>query len=507
MLAFWMRFRYVFLLLALYPPTNNAVARRKLKASALPTRLQLLSAFIEELGYDLMTAFDEGVHDNLMWFRGKAVKHSSGAKQSMTVTTQGLHIVARALDPYQVDEGGYSSIPELIEQCQALDPTRPKNLRLTDNALARPWKKLLTDRSLRVTQIAVAKLLSTGKSAATFFDRPLKASDKSDDDLDIEEDDVYTRTDPNEDLLFRYADDDKSQGDEDHEGQGDETAKMKPTNPPTKRLHPVTRSPTLSTSASPTRTLRQPQLVPAPTLPSDDYQCCRGASPSSSYFRKADVVLNSWLDANESIPEWPSLRNLVEEFGLDEETEERNDPTDEAYHDEAERDVTQKTQTTYSHAPTGSSPSSSDANDGVQVSTRKQAGASKKLVYTRVGVPHLQARAGEEDRSKKMEIFRLARRWVPLETEYRTMLDVCPWVDLWNKWIKFFYFHRLSKLTSKEIVVLDEYLEYVRDHVQAHWEPRHWLTMKVKPGRRSEHLRRGSSPACRAREPSGRIFT
>ncbi|KAG2770989.1 hypothetical protein Pcac1_g18104 [Phytophthora cactorum] len=106
-----------------------------------------------------------------------------------------------------------------------------------------------------------------------------------------------------------------------------------------------------------------------------------------------------------------------------------------------------------------------------------------------------------------MEIFRLARRWVPLETEYRTMLDVCPWVDLWNKWIKFFYFHRLSKLTSKEIVVLDEYLEYVRDHVQAHWEPRHWLTMKVKPGRRSEHLRRGSSPACRAREPSGRIFT
>ncbi|KAF1790399.1 hypothetical protein GQ600_23138 [Phytophthora cactorum] len=218
---FWMRFRYVFLLLALYPPTNNAVARRKLKASALPTRLQLLSAFIEEHG-------------------GKAVKHSSGAKQSDDSYDSGPpvqedlavvykreccrydSIVARALDPYQVDEGGYSSIPELIEQCQALDPTRPKNLRLTDNALARPWKKLLTDRSLRVTQIAVAKLLSTGKSAATFFDRPLKASDKSDDDLDIEEDDVYTRTDPNEDLLFRYADDDKSQGDEDHEGQGDD---------------------------------------------------------------------------------------------------------------------------------------------------------------------------------------------------------------------------------------------------------------------------------------------
>ncbi|KAG3159463.1 hypothetical protein PI126_g7382 [Phytophthora idaei] len=80
--------------------------------------------------------------------------------------------------------------------------------------------------------------------------------------------------------------------------------------------------------------------------------------------------------------------------------------------------------------------------------------------------------------TQKMEIFRLARRWVPLETEYRTMLDARPWVDLWNKRIKFFYFHRLSKLTSKEIVVLDEYLEYVRDHVQAHCEPRHRLTMK-----------------------------
>ncbi|KAG3251063.1 hypothetical protein PI124_g4317 [Phytophthora idaei] len=217
------------------------------------------------------------------------------------------------------------------------------------------------------------------------------------------------------------------------------------------------------------------------------------ASPSSSYFRKADVVLNSWLDANESIPEWPSLRNLVEEFGLDEESEERNDPTDETYHDEAERDVTQKTQTTYSHASTGSSPSSSDANDGVQVSTRKQLATVETpdhgvVSWRRRGIlTQYHPRTHDMERqtpgfpeyaTQKMEIFRLARRWVPLETEYRTMLDARPWVDLWNKRIKFFYFHRLSKLTSKEIVVLDEYLEYVRDHVQAHCEPRHRLTMK-----------------------------
>ncbi|KAG3244531.1 hypothetical protein PI124_g10697 [Phytophthora idaei] len=106
-------------------------------------------------------------------------------------------IIARALDPYQVDEDGYSPISELLEQSQALDPTRPKNLHLTDNALARialdvasgrppneswvgnrtkgPWKKLLTDRSLRVTQTEVTKQLSAGKSVATFSDRPLKA--------------------------------------------------------------------------------------------------------------------------------------------------------------------------------------------------------------------------------------------------------------------------------------------------------------------------------------------
>ncbi|KAG2782745.1 hypothetical protein PC116_g15125 [Phytophthora cactorum] len=157
-----------------------------------------------------MMAIEEGVHDNLI---------CPPAQEDLAVVYKRDRrrydrIIARALDPYQVDEDGYSSISELLEQSQALDPTRPKNPRLTNNALARialdvasgrppneswvgnrtkgPYKKLLTDRSLRVTQIEVAKQLTAGKSVATFSDRPLKASDKRGDDSDIEEDGVYT---------------------------------------------------------------------------------------------------------------------------------------------------------------------------------------------------------------------------------------------------------------------------------------------------------------------------
>ncbi|KAG4059561.1 hypothetical protein PC123_g5532 [Phytophthora cactorum] len=152
-------------------------------------------------------AIEEGVHDNLI---------CPPAQEDLAVVYKRDRrrydrIIARALDPYQVDEDGYSSISELLEQSQALDPTRPKNPRLTNNALALdvasgrppneswvgnrtkgPYKKLLTDRSLRVTQIEVAKQLTAGKSVATFSDRPLKASDKRGDDSDIEEDGVYT---------------------------------------------------------------------------------------------------------------------------------------------------------------------------------------------------------------------------------------------------------------------------------------------------------------------------
>ncbi|KAF1774994.1 hypothetical protein GQ600_25375 [Phytophthora cactorum] len=141
---FWIRFRYIFLLPSLYPPTDNAASRRKMKASALQTRLQLLSALIEEL---------EGVHDNLMCSGARPPSTLVEPSNRLSTTTQAQEdlavvykcdrrrydrIIARALDPYQVDEDGYSSISELLEQSQALDPTRPRiSHHLTDNALAR----------------------------------------------------------------------------------------------------------------------------------------------------------------------------------------------------------------------------------------------------------------------------------------------------------------------------------------------------------------------------------
>ncbi|KAG2901327.1 hypothetical protein PC117_g21772 [Phytophthora cactorum] len=172
-----MRYCYLFLLLALYPPTDNSAAHHKLKTSVQQARLQKLSAFIEEMGcYALLAAFEGTVHDNLMWF---GAKHASGVKYS--------------------DEDGYRSTPELLDQSQALDPTRPKNLRHSDDALARivldvsgnnppkdswvdnctcgPWKKLNPDRSLRVAWLEVAKRLKAGKPVVVHTDRPFRSSE------------------------------------------------------------------------------------------------------------------------------------------------------------------------------------------------------------------------------------------------------------------------------------------------------------------------------------------
>ncbi|EEY69068.1 uncharacterized protein PITG_22761 [Phytophthora infestans T30-4] len=146
-----MRFRLQCLLLALYPPTDNAADRRKLKASALQARLQLLSAFFEEMSYyGMLAAFEDTVHDNLMWFGGRAAKHASGANDDSKSRAQedlGAlfkrhrrrydQVITNALDPFDVDNSGYRSIPELLETSQAINPTRPKNLRLSDKARAR----------------------------------------------------------------------------------------------------------------------------------------------------------------------------------------------------------------------------------------------------------------------------------------------------------------------------------------------------------------------------------
>ncbi|KAF4139857.1 hypothetical protein GN958_ATG10965 [Phytophthora infestans] len=208
--CFWNRFRLLFLLLALYPPTDNAAARRELTASALQVCLQLLSAFFEEMSYyGMLTAFEDTVHDNLNWIGGRATKHASvanddsksPAQEDLGVLFKHHHrrydqVIANALDSFVVDSSGYRSIPELFETSQPIDPTRPQNLRLSSKALAcialdvsgsnppkeswvgnrnrAPWKKLLSDRSLR----------------RTLIDRPVVRT--REDDFDFEENGEFT---------------------------------------------------------------------------------------------------------------------------------------------------------------------------------------------------------------------------------------------------------------------------------------------------------------------------
>ncbi|KAE9161789.1 hypothetical protein PF005_g31101 [Phytophthora fragariae] len=52
--------------------------------------------------------------------------------------------------------------------------------------------------------------------------------------------------------------------------------------------------------------------------------------------------------------------------------------------------------------------------------------------------------------------------------------------------VKELYFHRRADLDAKVWDMLDEYLEYVRDHAEAFWEVLHWFTIKYKPERDEE---------------------
>ncbi|ETP00256.1 hypothetical protein F441_22323, partial [Phytophthora nicotianae CJ01A1] len=93
---------------------------------------------------------------------------------------------------------------------QALDPTREPHLRLSDRALTRividvkegpplkphwvgnrtrgPWKALLSNSTLRATQLEVRKLLRDGKSVAQYDEKPFKRSEQREYDSDFEDD-------------------------------------------------------------------------------------------------------------------------------------------------------------------------------------------------------------------------------------------------------------------------------------------------------------------------------
>ncbi|KAE9356641.1 hypothetical protein PF008_g3501 [Phytophthora fragariae] len=200
---FWKQWRGVFFACALYAPSDECTARRKKKSNAGQAQLAFISLNIIELGfYDFLDVFENGSHDNLMWRGGKAALPSSAAKATVkgnsdaTAATdlatlfrndRGRYdaIIARALDPYHVDEDGYPSISNLLEQTDALNPTKPPHLRLSDEALARvvidvtggnppnpswvgnksagTWKVLLGGARIRVLAKKLKPLVKKGK--------------------------------------------------------------------------------------------------------------------------------------------------------------------------------------------------------------------------------------------------------------------------------------------------------------------------------------------------------
>ncbi|KAE9003295.1 hypothetical protein PR001_g18012 [Phytophthora rubi] len=154
---------------------------------------------VEEFGYyGFLELFEDGSHDNLMWMGGKAAKHCPGAKKAEGLPPEDLatllskdqvryvRVLESASDPTAIDEDGYSSIPELLEQASLVDPTRKPHLRLSNRALAR-IKQDLADRPPPVPNW-VARLLLSKKKVAIYNEKKFARSEQADDDSDFEDD-------------------------------------------------------------------------------------------------------------------------------------------------------------------------------------------------------------------------------------------------------------------------------------------------------------------------------
>ncbi|EGZ05600.1 hypothetical protein PHYSODRAFT_261978 [Phytophthora sojae] len=192
-----------------------------------------------ERGYfGFLDDFENGAHDTLMWLGGRAAKHSAGAAKSKGAAHEDLGVVfakdkilyeraiERALDPKIVDEHGYASIPELLEEAELIDPTQAPHLRLSDKALAcikldvtggpptvpswvgnrtrGPWKTLLSDASLKDTIEEVVELLDLGMKVAVFDQKPFNPDEHGDDDSDFEDEDgAFTALPPTSPVQYR----------------------------------------------------------------------------------------------------------------------------------------------------------------------------------------------------------------------------------------------------------------------------------------------------------------
>ncbi|EGZ15086.1 hypothetical protein PHYSODRAFT_333356 [Phytophthora sojae] len=75
----------------------------------------------------------------------------------------------------------------------------------------------------------------------------------------------------------------------------------------------------------------------------------------------------------------------------------------------------------------------------------------------------------------------LARRWPSVEDEYAALVAKEPWLEMFNKRVKVLYFHRRGHLSLPVIHILDQHVEYMKDHLPAFWHILYWFMMKTKP--------------------------
>ncbi|KAG1689251.1 hypothetical protein DVH05_002319 [Phytophthora capsici] len=150
---FWMANQVRFFEWQLNMPYRSSFQRsqrRRQTALARTARLKFISQCIERWGYYGFLKLYEGSEPDrlLMWMGGQPSKNAPDAKQYDGPTIQNLSSlftqdfeaykarVKGALKPMQLDQGGFTSITELLVTTNALDPDQKVDCRLSDEALA-----------------------------------------------------------------------------------------------------------------------------------------------------------------------------------------------------------------------------------------------------------------------------------------------------------------------------------------------------------------------------------
>jgi hypothetical protein len=126
------------------------------------------------------------------------------------------------LDPRRIHSDGYTSIPQLLEETGALDPTLKPHKRLSDRAVARivvdisknrdyrgewvgnkttgPWKELIAYEPLRGEQQEVSALIKANKRVVAFRCKPFKEAEQAAQDSDFQAHGVYAVLGPADSL-------------------------------------------------------------------------------------------------------------------------------------------------------------------------------------------------------------------------------------------------------------------------------------------------------------------